>query len=71
MTKQTNKLRTCFSETRLGSKFKIKDSLAKEHKRGIVYKVECQSERGKANYVGEKSKKIFSEQRSIRVKIET
>ena len=56
---KTNKLQTCFSGTKLGSKFKIKDNIAKDHKHGVIYEVNCQSKRCNANYVGETSRSIL------------
>ena len=50
VTRQTNKLLTCFSETKLDSKFKIKENLAKEHKHGVIYRFKCPSERCKFDH---------------------
>ena len=58
MTKQMNKLRTCFSGTKLASKFKVKDKPAKKHQHNVVYEVTCPTKYSTAKYVGETSRRL-------------
>ena len=48
----------CYTGTKLGSQFGVKDRTAKEHEHNLVYKVECPEMNCTATYIGEVSRRL-------------
>ena len=47
-----------YTSTKLSSQFVVKDQTIKEHKNGLVYKVECPDHECNATYIGEVSRRL-------------